>query len=494
MGMTDPVTNIDPASGYDVGSWLVFNNVFQSLLAFPKGGTDPEPEAAKTCAFKGQQSKVFTCTLRDGLKFTNGNKLTSADVKFSFQRTIDIDDEAGPAFMFDSVDKIETPDEKTVTFKLKYPDATFPMKIASGAGSIVDRTAYPAKKLRTDNKAVGSGVYKLDEYSKGKVAKFSVNSGYRGTAKVQNSGMTLNLFEGDKAQSRLKEALESGKVDLAYRGLAMSDIADLEAAQAGSGEKLKVVEGTSAEVQHLVFNMDDPTTGNAAVRRAIAYLVDRNALVRDVYERTAEPLYSIVPSGITGHNTAFYDSYGEEPDPGKAKQELRDAGITEKVQLTLWATPERFGPGTVPSFQLMAKQLNASGLFDAKVESVPLEEYEKGVDEGKYGAYVKGWVPDFPDPDNFTSPFFGKDNVLANNYDAGEITSRLIPRTGAQADRTATVRDFGEVQDIVAEDVPVLPLWQGKQYAVAKENVLGLEWTLDPSTVFRFWEIAKGSE
>ncbi|MCI0383907.1 ABC transporter substrate-binding protein [Streptomyces sp. CNQ085] len=489
MGMTDEVLAVDPASGYDPGSWLIFNNVFQSLLSFPRNGGEPQPEAARGCEFTDDGSQVFRCVLRDGLKFTNGNPLTSKDVKFSFERTLRIDDPDGPAVMLSGIEEIETPDAGTVVFRLGAPDATFPQKIASGAGSIVDHRFYPADELRTDGKAVGSGVYRLDSYGD-EEAVFSVNPDYLGPAQVKNSGMTMKLFHGD--QVALRRALSSGEVDLAYRGLAMDDIADLDAA-ASAENGVEVVEGTSAEVHHLVFNMEHPVTGKPGVRKAIAYLLDRSTLIRDVHRRTAEPLYSIVPAGVTGHNTAFFDAYGSRPQPGKAKGALRAEGITEKVELTLWATPVRYGPATVREFEEIAQQLNASGLFDAKVESVELEEYEKGVEAGEYGVYVKGWVPDYPDADNFTAPFFGEDNVLGNGYDAGRITSELLPRTAAASDRAATVKDFGEIQDIVARDLPVLPVWQGKQYAVAHEDVSGLEWTLDASTVFRFWEIGKGA-
>ena len=180
MGMTDDVLATDPASGYDPGSWLLFNNVFQSLLSFPKGGTEPEPEAAKECTFTDTEAKVYRCTLRDGLRFSNGDDLTSEDVKFSFDRMMKIDDATGPAIMFPMLNKVETPDDKTVVFRLKVSDATFPSKIASGAGSIVSRKAYSADGLREDGKAVGSGPYKLDSFSKDE-AVFTVNENYKGT-------------------------------------------------------------------------------------------------------------------------------------------------------------------------------------------------------------------------------------------------------------------------------------------------------------------------
>lgn len=487
MGMSDDVLATDPASGYDPGSWLLFNNVFQSLLSFPNGGTEPQPEAAKECAFSDAQTKVYKCTLRDGLKFSNGDSLTSKDVKFSFDRMLKINDAAGPAIMFPMLDSVDTPDEKTVVFNLKVPDATFPSKIASGAGSIVDHGQYDEDGLREDGEAVGSGPYQLDSFGEDG-AVFSVNPNYQGTAEVQNSGVTLKFFHGD--QTKLKKAVLDKDVDIAYRGLNAGDIADIE--KDNGDEGIDIVEGTSAEVQHLVFNMNDPVAGKIGVRQAVAHLLDREALVNEVYEDTATPLYSIIPAGIAGHNTAFFDTYGARPSKAKAEAALRADGITGKVELTLWSTPSRYGPATDDEFKAVAKQLNASGLFEATVRSVPFAQYEKDIEAGKYGVYVKGWVPDYPDADNFTAPFFGQGNVLGNNFTNGTITDTLIPGTAAQSDRSATDADFGELQDIVAKEVPILPVWQAKQYAVARENVYGLENCLDASTVFRFWEINKG--
>ncbi|WP_392871218.1 ABC transporter substrate-binding protein [Streptomyces sp. LN499] len=487
VGMSDDVLAADPASGYDPGSWLLFNNVFQSLLSFPRGSSTPQPEAAKSCTFE-DGNRTYRCTLRDGLTFSNGHSLTSEDVKYSFERAIRIDDPAGPAPLLSTIAKITTPDARTVVFQLKVPDATFPSKIASGAGSIVDHSEYPANSLRKDGKAVGSGPYKLKSLDKSK-AVFTVNSGYQGTARVKNSGITLAFFRGD--QKKLASALQQGDIDVAYRGLTARDISKLEDSAAAADKGIDVVEGTSAEVQHLVFNMKDPVVGQLPVRKAIAYLVNRDALVSEVYHSTATPLYSIVPAGITAHNTAYFDMYGGSPQPAKAEEALRTADITDKVKLTLWSTPSRYGPATDDAFRAIAKQLNASGLFEAEVKSLPFDQYEKRIAAGELGVYVKGWVPDYPDPDNFTQPFFGKDNVLQNRYVNNDITARIIPDTAAKAERGSTEKDFGELQDDVARDLPILPLWQGKQYAVAHDDIAGLEWTLDASTVFRFWEISK---
>ncbi|GGQ98565.1 ABC transporter substrate-binding protein [Streptomyces flaveolus] len=489
VGITDEVLATDPAAGYDPGSWLLFNNVFQSLLSFPSGGTEPQPEAAEACRFTDGDSQVYRCTLKKDLTFSNGDPLTSRDVKFSFDRVLAIDDPAGPAVMFKTLDAVETPDERTVVFRLNVPDATFPSKIASGAGSLVNHREYPKNQLRTDGEAVGSGPYTLESVSAGQ-AVFAVNPEYRGTAEPENSGVTLRFFHGD--QAALKKALLAGEVDIAYRGLSAADIADIEAR--GEHDGVHVVEGNSAEVQHLVFNMEDPVAGALAVRRAVAHILDREALIDKVYRDTAIPLYSIVPAAVQGHTTAFFDAYGASPSVAKATAVLRDAGITDKVDLTLWSTPVRYGPSTDAEMAEIAAQLNASGLFDARMKSVPFDEYEKGIEAGDYPVYVKGWVPDYPDPDNFTAPFFGEGNVLGNGYENRTITGELLPRAALESDRGSADADYVRLQAIVAEEVPVLPVWQAKQYAVVREGVgEGVVYCLDASTVFRFWKLTKTS-
>ncbi|MFI8008221.1 ABC transporter substrate-binding protein [Streptomyces sp. NPDC086010] len=488
VGMSGSVLATDPASGYDPGSWLVFNNVFQSLLSFPNGVIEPRPEAAEKCSFTDKLVKTYRCTLKEDLKFSSGDPLTAEDVKFTFDRILRINDPAGPAVMFHNLRSIETPDDRTVVFRLGVSDATFPSKIASGAGAIVSRHHYDGNALRKDGKAVGSGPYKLDSFSE-EEAVFSVNEGYEGPAKARNKGIRLKFFRSDR--SALKEALLEGRVDLA-RGLAAQDLAEMENGSGGSD--VDVVEGVGMEVQHLVFNMRHPVAGKLAVRKALAHLIDRDALVKEVHRGTAIPLYSIIPSGITGHNTAFFDTYGAESSRTAAAAALKSGGITDKVELTLWSTPERYGPATDRALKEIADQLNSSGLFKANVESVPLGQYEKDIAAGKYGVYVKGWVPDYPDADNFTAPFFGEGNVLNNHYDNDTITRTLIPRTAAESDRAGAREEFDRLQDIVARDLPLLPVWQGKQYVAVRDDIRGHQHCLDASTVFRFWELYRRSD
>ena len=76
-------------------------------------------------------------------------------------------------------------------------------------------------------------------------------------------------------------------------------------------EGLQLVENPTTEISYLVFNPKDPWAKKASVRKAIAQIVDRPALAHNIYKDTVEPLYSMIPRGLVGHTTGFFDDFGE---------------------------------------------------------------------------------------------------------------------------------------------------------------------------------------
>ncbi|GAA2438070.1 ABC transporter substrate-binding protein [Streptomyces macrosporus] len=477
---------LDPAAVYDVTTWNVFRNTFQTLMRLPRAGTQPEEEAAQKCGFTDQRSEQYRCTLREGLTFSNGHDLTAEDVVFSVKRMLGIAAPGGPASLLDTLDRVEAPSEHEVVFHLKQPDATFPHKLATPAAAIVDSEVYRADKVREGYEIAGSGPYVLESFDteSGRVV-LARNERYQGNLEVKNDRVELRFFDDSEA---MEKAMADGDIDVMNRSLSPEQIERLSVQE---GDGIEVFEMSGQEIRYLVFATDGKTVGRKAVRQAIARIVDRGELVRDVYDRTAEPLYSIVPSGLTGHHNSFFNSYGE-PDVEAARETLESAGVDTPVRIRLTYTTDHYGPATAEEFKTLAKQLNDSGLFEATVEGVPWKTYLPAARKQQYEVYGMGWFPDFPDPDNFIAPFFGKDNFLGSRYANNEIRSRLIPRTRVKEERDAAVDDFVRAQDIVADEVPVLPLWQGKQYVAAREGVTGVEWALNSSSVLQLWELGRG--
>ncbi|WP_431946674.1 ABC transporter substrate-binding protein [Actinacidiphila sp. bgisy167] len=491
IGTTDPIavsedqpSPLDPATAYDGGTYSFFNNTFQMLLGYARSSSTPEPDAARSCEFSDTKSETYRCTLRDGLKFANGHELTSEDVKFSIDRVLKINSDIGPASLLVNIDSVEAPDPKTVVFHLKTSDATFPYKLATPAAAIVDSEVYSATEPLKGLKMEGSGPYKLDSWEDGK-AVLSANPNYTGLfSKRANDKVEVRFFSS--AADMLK-ALKAGDVDLVNRTLTPEQISQLEA----GADEVKLTETTGASVRYMFFNVEDPSVKSEAVREAIARVLDRGSLIRDVTRRTATPLYGAVPTGITGHANSYFNAYGE-PNRAKAAEVLTDAGISTPVKFT-WTYPTEH-PSTPDKEEAehLKEQLEGTGLFDVTLQPITWKKFLKGATTGKFAAYSLSWLPDFPDPETYIAPFFADDGFLDLNYKGETIKKSLLPATGQSADRSKTDKDFAQMQDILSRDLPMIPLYQDKQYVASRDGVTGAEWFLNTSSSAQFWEIGRG--
>ncbi|GAB2947683.1 ABC transporter substrate-binding protein [Streptomyces heilongjiangensis] len=478
VGTSDPVTSLDPAGAYDAGSWALFNNVFQSLLTFEPGGANPVPDAARDCAFAGGTLTVYRCTLRQGLRFPGGREVTAADVKFSFDRIKRINADLGPAPLLDTLQSVSV-DGPTVSFRLTAPDATFPYKIATGAGSIVDRTAYPANRLRTDGGADGTGPYVLTSYTKDRQARLSPNERYRGA--VQHSGRQV-LVRYYQDSAALAEAWQARRVDVAARTLPPAVLAGLSP---GDPDQ-RVTESDSTETRDLVLNVrENSPLHDRRVRQALAAVINREKLVSQVYQGTTDPLYSLIPAGVTGHTTSFFDTY-PKPDPLRARRLLDAAGVSMPVRFTYGYAEGR--ESAVAEAAELKRQLEATGLFYVTTKAYPWADFQQRYADGRLDAYGVGWVADFPDPDTFSGPLVGTDGSLKNGYSSREA-DRLIRDGRRHEDRSRAVDDFKSLQDVVAQDVPLIPLWQRKEYVLSTEDVGGAQYLSDATGVFRLWRL-----
>ncbi|WP_183093293.1 ABC transporter substrate-binding protein [Nocardioides stalactiti] len=498
LGTTDTVTALDPAGSYDLGSSTLEYNLYQTLVTVPANSTEIVGDAAEQCVYDDPQT--LTCTLKEGLKFSNGNDLTSSDVKYSFERSIAIQDPNGAAIYLlgsitDSADDgtvtltegaIETPDDTTVIFNLDKPDTTFQYVLTyPGAGAIVDEETFPADEKLADDAVVGSGPYKLAQYKAGEQATLEVNEEYAGDNVAAAPTVFVKYFS---EASALKLAIESGEVDVAWRSLSPTDISDLS-----ENPDVAVATGQGAEIRYWVWKVDgDGSSKEAAVRQAAAQVFDREAIAENAYDGTVDPLYSIVPPGYAGQSDAFLDTYGE-PDVDKAAQILADAGIETPVDLTVGWTPTHYGPALEDEANELERQLEESGLFDVDLKSTEWEQYQTIYKEGAYDLWALGWFPDYPDADTYLSPFVVDGGFFQNGY-SNQAANDLVSEEQGASDPAAREAAFGELQQIIATDVPFIPSWVGQNIGVYRPEMQGVEDTLDPSFIFRFWLVSKSGE
>ncbi|GHE53310.1 peptide-binding protein [Streptomyces spiralis] len=480
VGTTDAVTSLDPAGAYDAGSWALYSNVFQSLLTFDPNGATPVPDAAKNCGFEGGGLRTYRCELRPGLKFPSGRAMTAEDVKYSFDRVKKIKSDVGPAPLFSTLGSVDAAG-MVVTFHLSTPDATFPFKVATGAGSIVDHTRYPMDALRTGSQVDGTGPYRLTGYTKDKSAELKPNGSYEGA--VDGTGYPIDLRYYPQA-SALDKAWQDKQIEVATRTLPPKVLAALNP----SDPDQRVLESDSSETRNLYLNTRSSSPlHDVHVRRAIAWLINREQLAGSVYDGTVDALYSLVPAGITGHTTSFFDTYPAQ-DAKKARKLLTEAGVSIPVRFT-YGYGEGRGAGAEEAMEIK-RQLEASGLFKVDVKGYEWTDFQKRWAGGKLDAYAVGWVPDYPDPDTFAGPLVGTGSTMNTGY-SSKAVDRLITDSQQYADRSRVAADFRNLQADVARDVPLIPLWQQKEYVVSTEDVGGGQYLSDGTGVFRLWKLGR---
>ncbi|MFF3148112.1 ABC transporter substrate-binding protein, partial [Streptomyces sp. NPDC057927] len=137
----------------------------------------------------------------------------------------------------------------------------------------------------------------------------------------------------------------------------------------------------------------------------------------------------------------------------------------------------------------LKRQLEASGLFKVDIKGYEWTDFQKRYAEGQLDAWAVGWVADFPDPDTFSAPLVGTGNSMKNGYSDKDV-DRLIQDSQQYEDRSRTSDDFQTLQEIVARDVPLIPLWQRKEYVLSSEDVGGGQYLSDGTGVFRLWRLS----
>ncbi|WEV42422.1 ABC transporter substrate-binding protein [Bifidobacterium sp. ESL0682] len=504
IGTTDKVVSIDPAGSFDNGSYAVEFQIYPFLYAQNYNSSEMSPDIAADGGNWSADGTKFTVKIKPGLKFANGHALTAQDVKFTFDRVKKINDENGPSSLLANIKSVDAPDDTTVVFTSSVPnDVTLKQVLSSPAGPIVDHQIYPADKLATSDEIMKgqgfAGPYTLSQFKQNESAQFSKNPAYKGLTPAKNKTVQVKYFADP---SNLKMAVQQSSVDVASRTLSPTDIQDLQ-----KSGKVKVVKGPGGEERFIAFNFKimpygektsnpDPKKATA-VRHAFADLLDRESIAKRVYKNTTySPMYSYIPNGLTGHEDTLKAKYGDghgKPSLDKAKKTLDEAGVKTPVDLKLEYNSDHYGAASADEYAAVKSQLESGGLFKVDLQQTEWDQYNKNrvvtaKSDGAYPVYQAGWFPDYPDPDDYLSPFFRDGNFVNNGY-KNTTMNELIAKEAGEQDETKRVEILKQIQDMAADDLSVIPLLQGSQVAVTAPNIKGV--VLDGSFRFRYASIVK---
>ncbi len=504
LGTTDSVEScLDPARAYDFFGFEIIQSLGSPLVEYKPGSAGAASDIQGALATSWQSSSdglTWTFNLRQGVKYDDGTEFTADQVKYTFDRGIGIADPDGAWVGIgfgDIINSVQVVSKYVVQFNLKIPFAAFLSLIAGqecyivdpkyapkagDAWSVNDVVVYQDGNPRASN-PMGLGPYTLQSWTRvaGKDTAMSLvaNPNYWGNSSGLPKTKTI-VFKFYSSGSDLAVAMNAGDIDIAFRQLATTDIASMR-----KNTNLKVWNASGPFIQYMCFQEKSAPFDNAVVRQAVATAINRTAIVQTVFQGDAAPLYSMIPSGMLGSTNAF-QSLGD-PDYAKTKQLLAPLGYNEnnKLTFTLWYETSGHYPQSQQQALVLQDSFQKSGVITVNLEGRDWAAYKTARDDEIMQAYIYGWYPDYIDPDDYIQPFVASTATWLHTNYASQQMDQLILQARSTTDAGTRTNLYTQINNLMTQDVPIVPLYMGDQFAVSKPNVQGIY--LDITQNWRNW-------
>lgn len=496
IGTTLKPRTLDPADSYELAGLGLIYNLSDRLYTYQLGTTELEPQLATEMPNVSEDGLTYTIPLREGVTFHDGTAFNAEAMAFSLTRFIE--NGGKPSFLLaDIIENIEATGESELTITLKQPFAAFPALLAFPGACAVSPEAYKIGAGEfLPNTFVGTGRYQLTEFTSDTV-RLDPFPDYWGEQPV-NEGVDMQIYASNPAN--LFNAFRTGGVDVAYQSFDPNQTKSLR--KSASEGQWQEIASSGTAVNYLMLNTQAEAVKQVEVRQAIAQMMDRSLINERVLQGQSEPIYSLIPTAFAAYQPTFKTEYGDA-DFEQAKQKLQEAGYSQSNPVTL----EIWHPSGSTIRSLVASTLSAiakqelDGLLIIEPRTVESASFFSNISKGIYPAALIDWYPDFLDADNYIHPFLsctegsvetgcleGGANTQGSFY-YNEQMNELIDQQRRSRDQEERQAIFAEIQELLAQDVPYVPLWQTIDYAFAQENLKGV--TINPSQNFPYWTIQK---
>ena len=452
--------NLDPRVGTDEVSQRVSQLVFSYLMSL-----DEQLRVIPVLAerLENPDPLTYIVRLRRGVRFHDGHELTARDVIYTFTSLMAPDFISPRKGAYRLVESITRLDDYSVQFRLKEPFGSFPVQLVM---PIVPDGAGP--ELRTF--PIGTGPYRFVRYDVDDRVVLSAFDGYY-DGLPNNPGVVLKVVPDDTMRGL---ELRKGTVDLV-----INDIAPDIAHQLEEDGHLRVTTGPGTDYQYIGFNMRDPLLADKRVRHAIAYAIDRQAIVNYLRRGQARPAVSLLPPV----SWAFEPDVREFPqDRERSKQLLDEAGHRDpdgdgplaRFTLSLKVSTNEFSRLQATVIQQDLRQVG----IDVDVRSYEFATLYADVLKGNFQMYTLQWVGGaVADPDILRRAFHSQQVPpigFNRGYYSNPEVDRALARAQLSSDEAERKRLYGFAQKLIAEDVPYVSLWVKTNVAVMQNGISSL--------------------
>ena len=480
-GTTERVTDLDPAHAYDFHTWEIFHNIYNGLLSYIPGTTEIVPALAESYT-ANEAGDEFTFMLRKGVKFTDGTPFNAQAVKFSIDRVMAL--KGDPSWLVtDFVKSVEVINDTTVKFHLTGPVAYFPALVASVPYFPVNPNVYPADKIVRDpselkgGELVGLGPYKVISYKRDEEIILQSNKDYYGN-KAKIDKIVIRYF-ADATTMRL--AFEKGELDLVYKTLNPSDITDL-----AGNSKYNTYKMSGPYIRYICFETSEQVFRDKRIRQAVSALINRPDIAQKVFLNQVDPLYSMIPIGMSYHTDEFKTALGDG-NVEKATALLKEAGYTEAnpLKTEFWYTPAHYGDTEMDMAEVIKTQLEKCPALKISIKSAEWATYKDNWAKKQMPFWLLGWYPDYVDPDDYTAAFAGTSGSKGMGINFSSPSwDELFAKEQTNTDTDVRKNVFIEVQKLWTDECPTVPIFQGNLYVFTKKNISNVK--IGPTLIFNY--------
>jgi peptide/nickel transport system substrate-binding protein len=450
-------SSLDPQVQWNPDSYYVYRNIFDNLITRDDKG-EIVPEVATSWKYLSDTEIEFT--VRGDITFHDGTRLTAEDVAYSVKRITDPKFASPQLGQFNKIVDAKATSPTTILLKT---DGPYPALLAQLVKlSIVPKHVVEALGNDAFNlKPLGSGPYVFENWQRGVAVTLRRNDAYWG----RKGPFATALFRPvPDAATRLAD-LQAGTADLAI-GLD-SDLA----AQLKGSARAKVASVLTERVAYLRLNTKKPPFDNPEIRKAFAYAIDRNGLVDGILGGYGK----LVPEMLTPAHFGWIEGIKQLPyDAGKAKAIVAGAGEVGKQEIE-FATSPAYDQRIVQAVQQMLSEAGLNVRIAMTDNATFLKRAQSGPESGPTMSFGR-WSCACQDADGVLFPLLHQSSGWSF-YRNGEA-DKLLEEARATLDEKRRLADYGRLHEIVAKEVPLLPLYQDAGiYGAAK----ALQWQPTPN-------------
>ena len=452
---------LDPHKTSAYFSFEVLENVFDTLVE-PDADLEMRPALAESWEVSPDQ-RVWTFHLRRGVTFHDGSPFTADDVVYSYRRIID--EELTNVDKFNAVTDVTTVDPATVRIIVDKPTPNLLTNLGGFKGmAIVSRANVESGRIATH--PVGTGPFSFAGAISGDSITLRANPSFWG-GPPGISGVTFRFIS---QPSTALSALQAGEIDWT------DSVPPQRVSQLRDDESLRLAVTPSNDYWYLALNEARAPWNDVRVRQAIAYSIDRGAIVAATSYGTAAENQLAIPEGNPWYTP--YDRYSE--DLNKARSLLAEANA-EPDRLDMLVTSDY--PETVTAAQIIADNLAPLGIT-VGIRTVDFATWLDEQNNGNFDMLMMGWLGNIDPDDFYYAQHHTNGTSNAQKFSDPEV-DRLLDAGRVETDRDARREVYAKAATRIADEVSYIYLYNPSVIQAWTPDLSGYEARRDGAVRFR---------